>query len=69
MRSKDIAEESIITPVDQSPTATVERMHDKMMGAALFLSGDQLRDLGIDPETETITYEVEDGVLRVRPVE
>ena len=33
------------------------------VGATIFLSPDQLRRLGIDPENEMMSYRVDDGVL------
>jgi len=36
------------------------------LGAAMFLSGEELQDLGIDPnETDRVAYAVRDGRLRV----
>lgn len=36
------------------------------LGAAMFLSGEELRELGIDPtDTDHIAYSITDGQLRV----
>lgn len=37
--------------------------HGNPVGATIFLSPDQLRRLGIDPENEMMSYRVDDGVL------
>jgi hypothetical protein len=33
------------------------------VGATIFLSPDQLRRLGVDPENEAMSYRVDDGII------
>jgi hypothetical protein len=65
------------TPADErtdTPTNSTDRHEARVnrdgngdpLGAAMFLSGEELQDLGIDPnETDRVAYAVRDGRLRV----
>lgn len=45
-------------------SARINRANGNPLGASLFLSDDELRELGIDPDgAQQVRYQVEDGEL------
>ena len=56
---------------EDSRTARLARNGDgDPIGAAVFLTADELTDLGVEPErTDAVNVSVEDGEVRLRPTE
>ena len=56
---------------EDSRTARLARNGDgDPIGAAVFLTADELADLGVEPErTDAVNVSVEDGKVRLRPTE
>ena len=56
---------------EDSRTARLARNGDgDPIGAAVFLTADELADLGVEPErTDAVNVSVEDGEVRLQPTE
>lgn len=64
MSIQNTTAESVELPENQNRESTINKNGEgEVLGATIFLSADDLEDLGVDSSEDTISYRVENGQL------